>query len=193
MSERLEKVLAAIDAVNDTDPKMEMVDSASRPFERVYSERLTAWVLKLKPSASDALRIAARGQHIARWTSPRDSYPMTRGGYLRWREELKKFHAKTVTEIMAKAGYSEAEQERVRLIILKKNISGDPDTQTLEDALCLVFLETQFEELKRKTPDEKMIDIIRKTWRKMSPQGQGAAIGLTIPPAHLALIQAALS
>ena len=188
----LDKVLATIDAVNAGDPHHETAGGMSRPRERVYSERLTAWVLKLKPAASEALRIAARGQHIARWTVPRESYPMTRGGYLRWREDLKRFHAKTVTEIMAKAGYGAEEQERVRNIILKKNISGDPDTQTLEDALCLVFLETQFEELKRKTPDEKMIDIIRKTWRKMSPQGQGAVIGLSIPAAHRTLIEAAL-
>jgi len=183
-SNRLNRVLQDIDAYNRQDPHQK---------ELPYSEQLTHWVLKLKPDASEALRIAARGQHIGRWTSPRDKYPMDRGGYLRWREDLKRFHAKTVTDIMAKAGYTPEECEKVRLIILKKNIQGDPDTQTLEDGLCLIFLESQFEELKQKTPDEKMIDIIRKTWRKMSPEGKAAALSLPLPPDHQTLIKAALS
>ena len=111
-------------------------------------------MLRLNPAPSDALRIAARGQHIGRWTSPRESFPMDRGGYLRWREELKRFHAKTVADIMAKESYSETEIEAVRQIILKK-YQTNADAQTIEDALCLVFLESQFEELRRKTPDPK--------------------------------------
>ncbi len=182
-SEQLERVLQAIDAYNEQDP---------RHYEKPYSEQLTRWVLTLKPDASEALRITARGQHIGRWTVPRDSYPMNRGGYLRWREDLKRFHAKTVVGIMEQAGYSPEACERVRQIILKKNIQGDPDTQALEDALCLIFLESQFEEMKRKTPDEKMIDIIRKTWRKMSEPGRKAALALKLPPEHETLIQAAL-
>jgi hypothetical protein len=183
MSEKLQRVLDAIDAYNARDPK---------GYEQPYSERLTRWALTLQPDASEALRIAARGQHIGRWTVPRESYPMDRGGYLRWREDLKRFHATTVAGIMQQAGYSAEECEWVRLMILKKNIQGDPDTQTLEDALCLIFLESQFEELKRKTPDEKMIQIIRKTWRKMSPRGRQAALGLKLPPEHQTLIETAL-
>jgi hypothetical protein len=190
--DRLRRLLADIDAFNDQDPNQDVVNGAARPRERVYAERLTAWVLKLNPDASEALRIAARGQHIGRWTSPRDTYPMDRGGYLRWREDLKRYHAQTVGGLMEKAGYSPEERERVRLLILKKNIHGDPDTQTLEDALCLIFLESQFEDLKRKTPDEKMIDIIQKTWRKMSAQGRDAALSLPLPPEHAALVKAAL-
>jgi hypothetical protein len=193
MRDRLDQVLSAIDAFNEQDPNRDIVNGVSRPRERVYSERLTHWVLTLKPDAPEALRIAARGQHIGRWTVPRDTYPMTRGGYLRWREDLKRYHAKTVTDLMEKAGYGLPERDRVTAIILKKNIPGDPDTQTLEDGLCLIFLESQFEDLKRKTPDEKMLDIIRKTWRKMSAEGRAAAMSLPLPPEHTTLIRAALT
>src|SRR6266571_3420018 len=124
---RLENVLLAIDAYNRKDPH-------GREF--LYSDKLTQWVLRLNPAPSEALRIAARGQHIGRWTIPRQSYPMDRGGYLRWREELKRFHAKTVGEMMAQEGYSEPEIEAARQIILKKNIQTNPDAQTIEDALC---------------------------------------------------------
>jgi hypothetical protein len=180
---RLRVVLQAIDEYNAQDPSAR---------ERDYSERLTGWVQKLQPNPSESLQIAARGQHIGRWTIPRSTYPMTRGGYLRWREDLKKFHANTVADLMEKAGYAPAERDRVSQIILKKNIQGDPDTQTMEDALCLIFLESQFEDLQQKTPDEKMIDIVRKTWRKMSEQGRAVALKMPLPEAHRSLIEAAL-
>src|SRR5258708_28556488 len=180
---RLENVLQAIDTFNATDP---------HGRELPYSEKLTGWVLRLNPMPSEALRIAARGQHIGRWTIPRSVYPMDRGGYLRWREELKRFHAKTVTEIMAKEEYSEADKEAVRQIILKKNFQANADAQTMEDALCLVFLEDQFEELRQKTPDPKMIDIIQKTWKKMSENGKKLALAIKLPSAHQKLIQEAL-
>ena len=180
---RLENVLKAIDAYNATDPLGR---------ELLYSEKLTGWVLRLNPAPSEALRIAARGQHIGRWTIPRASYPMDRAGYLRWREELKRFHAKTVAEIMAKEGYADAEIEALRQIILKKNFQTNPDAQTIEDALCLIFLEDQFEDLHQKTPDPKMIDIIQKTWKKMSDNGKKLALAIKLPPAHEKLIQEAL-
>ena len=180
---RLDNVLQAIDAFNAKDP---------RGQELPYSEKLSGWVLRLNPSPSEALRIAARGQHIGRWTIPRDTYPMNRGGYLRWREDLKRFHAKTVGEIMAKEGYAEAEIEPVRQIILKKNFQTNADAQTVEDALCLVFLETQFEDLHQKMPDPKMIEIILKTWKKMSAKAKEAALTIEIPAHHKALLQQAL-
>ena len=179
---RLENVLKAIDAYNQTDPH-------GREFP--YSEKLTQWVLRLNPAPSEVLRIAARGQHIGRWTIPRESYPMDRGGYLRWREDLKRFHAKTVGELMLKEGYSESEVDAVRQIILKK-YQTNADAQTIEDALCLVFLESQFEELRHKTPNPKMIDIIQKTWKKMSPKGKEVALSMDLPAHHKQLIQEAL-
>lgn len=182
--DRLAQVLSAIDEFNRRDPNGR---------ELPYSERLTEWVLRLVPEASEPLRIAARGQHIGRWTIPRDSYPMDRGGYLRWREALKRFHAQTVGEIMGKAGYQTPEIERTRSIILKKNIASDPDAQAVEDALCLVFLTTQFDELIAKTPRDKMIGILRKTWTKMSERGRNAALALAYSEEQKRLLQAALS
>jgi hypothetical protein len=180
---RLENVLQAIDALNAKDPRQQ---------ELPYSVKLSGWVLRLNPRPSEALRIAARGQHVGRWTIPRASYPMNRGGYLRWREELKRFHAKTVGEIMMKVGYAETEIEPVRHIILKKNFQENPDAQTVEDALCLVFLESQFEELRQKTPNPKMIDILQKTWKKMSAKAKEVALTLELPPSHKAILQEAL-
>src|SRR5579864_6421350 len=191
-SARLARVLSHIDAYNSQDPNVEMVEDVEQPRELLYGARLTQWVLKLNPEASELLRIAARGQHVGRWTIPRQSYPMNRGGYLRWREDLKKFHAATVAGFMEKEGYTAEEAERVRAIILKKNLGTDPDVQTIEDALCLIFLETQFEELESKTPEAKMIDIIRKTWKKMSPQAQQAAVALPLPERETSLIKKAL-
>lgn len=136
------------------------------------------WIERLRPEASDELKIAARGQHICRWTVPRDTYERTRAGYLKWRQALKIFHAWKVGEIMMEVGAARNEIERVKLLILKKNLK-DPETQTLEDALCLVFLETGFDDLRRKTEEEKMKEIVRKTWAKMSDQGHEAA--LTLP------------
>ena len=115
-----------------------------------------------------------------------------RGGYLRWREDLKKFHAKTVGELMEKAGYGVPEIERTQQIILKKNIKRDPEAQTIEDALCLTFLAHQFDELIAKTPDDKMIIILQKCWAKMSPHGHAAALALPYNPRQKQLISAAL-
>jgi hypothetical protein len=189
MMSRLDQVLEAIDRANAADPHREADGS---PKELAYSKRLTDWVLRLEPQASEFLRIAARGQHVGRWKVPRASYPLDRGGYLRWREDLKKLHARTVAEIMEQAGYSEEERRKVQEIILKRNLR-DPDTQTVEDALCLEFLATQFDDLKNKTPDDKMAEIVRKTWKKMSARGQDSALKLDLRPDQRSFLEAALS
>lgn len=190
-TERLRRVLDRIDAANKQDPHRASTGPTSFPHEFVYALCLTEWVLRLAPNASEALRIAARGQHIRRWTIPRSSYEAGRTGYLKWRTDLKKFHAETVGGIMAEEGCSPAETARVQEIILKKNLK-DPETQTVEDGLCLVFLETQFEELKSKTPEEKMKEIVRKTWAKMSPAGHAAALALPLSETDRALIASAI-
>jgi len=171
-SDRFQSSIQAIDDFNRQDP---------RQFELAYAERLTQWVLRLEPQASEALRLAARGQHIGRWRIQRQKYPEGRGGYLRWREDLKKFHAQKAGEILEAAGYEKDFVDRVRSLVLKKNLKQDREAQILEDALCLVFLETQFEDLKNRTPDGKMKEIVRKTWEKMGPLGRQAALGLTLP------------
>lgn len=170
MTDRLQQVIEGIDRLNAEDP---------RGYELPYSQQLSEWVLKLEPQASDYLRMAARGQHVQRWKSPRNSYPMDRAGYLKWREDLKRFHSKIVTDLMETAGYSETDRERVRSIMLKKNFKTDPEAQSLEDALCLVFLASQLEDFRKKETEEKMVDILRKSWGKMSEKGR--ALALTLP------------
>ncbi len=183
MPDRLRVLLDRIDAYNREDP-------ASR--ELAYAQRLTDWVLRLNPHASEALRIAARGQHIRRWTIPRERYPRGRQGYLKWRETLKTFHAQTVGELMRQAGYPEPEIERVQGLMSKRGLPSDPDTQILEDALCLLFLETQLADLRKKEPDEKMREILRKTWAKMSPRAREQALALPLGAEERTLLQQAL-
>lgn len=180
MTDRLSRALASIDRANAADPRRA---ANGKPFEIDHAERVTAWLERLRPEPTDLLRLAGRGQHIERWTVPRESYPAGRAGYLRWREDLKQFHARRVGDLAAEAGYSAEEIARVEALITKRALrNGDPDGQALEDALCLVFLETQFLELKSKTPDDKMRDIVLKTWRKMSPAGHTAALTLPLDP-----------
>lgn len=184
MSEnRLAKVLDAIDRVNQTDPKK---------YEFPYSQWVTEWVKKLEPNPSEELLIAARGQHIARWEIPRDSFPDDRKSYLAWREKLKGMHAEKIGALMREAGYPAESIAKVERIILKKNLR-DPESQIVEDALCLVFLEHQFTDLLHKEPEATMVEILRKTWRKMGEKGRAAAMTLSLTPEQLTLVQKALS
>lgn len=189
--ELVAKVRARLDALNAADPVTIEINGASRPSELVFSDRLESWIRKLEPAPSDELLIAARGQHVRRWVIPRKEYPVGRAGYLSWREELKRLHARTVADAMRAEGCSEASVARAKTIVLKQR-SQNPDAQTMEDALCLVFLETEFESLHSKVLDDKMVDILRKTWAKMSEKARAAAHRLNIPRAQLALIQRAL-
>ena len=187
----LPRVLTAIDTAHGADPRR---TPEGKPVELDHAERMTAWVLRLNPNASDLLQIAARGQHIERWTSPRTVYPEGRAGYLKWREDLKLFHARRVAERMAEAGYGADEINRVAALITKAaHRAGDPEGLILEDALCLVFLETQFKDLLAKTPEEKMIGILKKTWRKMSPAGRSAAQSLPLSPEEQNALSKALT
>jgi hypothetical protein len=177
--DRLADLIAAIDAVNARDPRR---TADGRPVELAHAERLTFWVLQLAPQASAALRVAARGQHIERWTSPRDSQPLDRAGYLRWRENLKRFHAERVAGLLRDRGINEEETRRVVDLITKAaHRAGDPEGVALEDALCLVFFETPIDTLRAKLPGDKMENALRKTWGKMSAAGRARA--LTVPVA----------
>ena len=192
-AERFARVIERIDQLNSQDPNSEAVGGVSHPRELLYAQRLSVWVERLDPHASEALRIAARGQHVCRWTIPRQRYEMNRRGYLRWRETLKAFHADTVATLMRDVGYPEAMVQRVRTIMGKRQLQDDAETQTLEDALCLVFLETQYADLRKKTSDEKMCEILRKTWVKMSPRGRAAALALPMSEAERQFIEQALA
>jgi hypothetical protein len=191
-SERFNKALARFDSENARDPNSEVVDGVSHPRELIYAQWLTDWVTRLSPSASEPLRLAARCQHICRWEIPRNSYPMDKPGYLRWRADLKKFHAKKSGDILREVGYDEATIQRVQELNLKKNHPNDPEVCVLEDALCLVFLERQFAALAAKSDDEKMINALRKSWKKMTPAAHAEALKLSYRPREKELIQQAL-
>jgi len=181
------------DGANSLDPNLEIVEGIARPRELIYAERLTDWVLKLRPGASEELRLAARCQHLCRWMIARSSYPMTRSGYLKWREDLKKFHAEKAGEILRAVGYPEETVARVQTLNLKKNFPQDPDSRVLEDALCLVFLEYQFAELAAKTADDKMINALQKSWNKMTPAAREHAMKLNLGPKEKSLLERALA
>ena len=167
--ERLRRLIERIDQLNSEDPNQELIEGTPAPRELVYARRLSDWVLRLCPHASEVLRIAARGQHLCRWMIPRNQYPMTRQGYLRWRETLKTLHAERVTAVMREAGYPDEMMRDVRSLIVKRRPPGDVEAQALEDALCLIFFEIQYAPMRLKTPEDKLRDVSQKVWRKMSP------------------------
>jgi hypothetical protein len=168
---RFDDAIAAIDAANADDPFTLEVRGATRPKELAHAELMTEWVRRLDPDASAAQLLAARAHHLRRWTSPRASYPEGRAGYLRWRTALKAQHATEVAELLTDAGYDDATIEVVQRIIKKTGLGKDPIVQVHEDALCLVFLETQLAATVDQLGDEHMLDVIRKTAAKMSPAG----------------------
>jgi hypothetical protein len=145
--ERFQKALQRFDEENSHDPHRVIVDGEPHPRELLYARWLTEWVLKLSPDASEVLRLAARSQHLCRWMIPRNSYEMTRAGYLRWRADLKQFHAGKSAEILREIGYADDVIQRVQDLNLKKGLGKDPECQALEDALCLVTLQYQLAEL----------------------------------------------
>jgi Domain of unknown function (DUF4202) len=190
----LATALAAIDAANTDDPHTIVVGGTSRPKELTHAEMMTRWVRRLSPGCSDEQLIAARAHHLRRWAIPRDDYPRDRAGYLRWRTALQRRHAEDVAAIMRDAGYGDASIDRVQAIVRKRGLGRDPEVQVHEDALCLVFLETQFDELTASLDDEaKMVEILRKTAAKMSPAGLAAARTLPLSPAGAALLGRALA
>ena len=192
MSTRLRSVVDAIDTINSADPNQIEIDNEMRPKELTHAKMVSAWIERLCPDADDALRIAARGHHIRRWSIPRDDYPAGRRGYLRWRQALQDVHAETLAEVLAAAGYEEPMISRVQEIVRKKNLRRDPDVQALEDALCLVFLETQFKELCSRHPEHTMVNVVQKTWRKMSPRGHALVDGLNLDSEDLKFLARAL-
>jgi hypothetical protein len=189
---RFEAALRRFDEENARDPHAEQVAGAAHPRELLYAQWLTEWVLKLCPGASEELRLAARCQHLCRWMVPRESYPMTRAGYLKWREGLKQFHAQKAGEILREVGYPEEVVARVQSLNLKKNFPNDAEGRVAEDALCLVFLEHQFADLASKTADDKMINALQKAWKKMTPAAQALALKLPHEPRLRGLLEKAL-
>lgn len=190
---RFETAIALIDKKNAEDPNTYQVAGLEYAKELLYSQRMSRKLMQFEPNASKALQIAARAQHICRWQIARDEYPMDRVGYLKWREELKKMHATITGEILEQVGFDEQFVDRVQKIILKKLIKKNEESQTLEDVICLVFLDYYFDEFAAKHTDEKIIDILKKTWVKMSDQGHAAALKIAFSDTSLALVKQAIS
>jgi hypothetical protein len=190
---KIQVALDRFDAENARDPKTMLLEGVNVPYELFYAREVTKWVERLSPQASPALLLAARSQHLCRWEIPRSSYEMTRAGYLKWRAELKQFHARKSAEILRELGFPDETIERVQALNLKRELGRDPEMQTLEDALCLVTLEHQLADLVAKTAPEKLVTILQKTWRKMSPAAREAAGGLSFSPAAQAILEQALA
>jgi len=190
---RRAEAIAAIDAANADDPNTIEVRGERRPKEQAHAELMTEWLDRLDPDATDAQHLAARAHHLRRWTIPRSEYPDGRAGYLRWRTALKKQHAADVASILADVGYDDATIDRTQRLIRKEGLGSDPQVQTHEDALCLVFLETQLAELADAQGDEKIVDIIRKTALKMSPRALELVADLPLRDTDRALLARALA
>ncbi|KAH7116239.1 hypothetical protein B0J11DRAFT_539512 [Dendryphion nanum] len=190
----LAKALAAIDAAHALDPNtIAAPDGNTIPYELHYAQKCTSYLERRSPSASEALRLAIRAQHFRRWEIPRSSYPMTRIGYHSWRTFLKKRQAEQVEQICKDAGYSEEIASRVGALIRKEDLKQDEETQVLEDVACLVFLDDQFDAFEKEHNEEKIIGILRKTWVKMTEEGQKMALGMDLSERAKALVGKALA
>ncbi len=182
-----------IDAAHAADPKRA---ADGRPAELVYADRLEAWAVRAAAEPTALLRLAARCQHLERWSVPRTTFPDGKAGYLKWRQSLYKQQADRAQELLLQAGVPAAEADRVATWVSKTALKTNPGTQALEDAACLVFLENEIGDFAAQHADyprEKFVDIIRKTWKKMSPRGQELARTIALPPALAALVGEAVA
>lgn len=187
---RFERAIALFDAANSEDPRQETGPDGKRyPRELLYAHRMSEMLARYAPDAPEAVKLAVRAQHIQRWKIPRSEFPKTPFGYKQWRTRLYKFHAESAGALMAQAGYGEEEIARVRTSVGKLGIKVNPETQMLEDVANLVFIEHYLTGFAAQHPEydkAKWIDILQKTWKKMSPAGQAFALSKIALPAALA-------
>jgi hypothetical protein len=187
------EAIRLFDAANSEDPNLEPgTDGQPVPKELLYAQRMTDCLARVAPDAPEAVQLAARCQHIRRWSIPRQDFPMTRPGYHQWRNTLKKYHAELAGQLMQQAGYEPDMIERVQQLVQKLRLKDDPEVQLLEDVICLVFLEYYFLPFAAQHPEEKIIEIVQKTWPKMTARGHELALQLPLPPLALALVGKAL-
>lgn len=175
---RLERVLLLIDAANRADPNTETEGGVEYPKEFLYARRMSAWLERLRPDASEALRVAVRAQHLERWAVPRARFPEGRRGYLRWRTAAAAHHARRTAQLMREAGYEPAAVAAVEALLRKEGLAAaapDSGVQALEDVACLVFLDSYLAAFTAKHPPDRVSAILTKTWRKMSPAARRAA------------------
>lgn len=193
ISQKLSKAFQLFDEANSRDPNIETYEGKEFPKELLYAIRMTQTLNEFAPEASEGLQLAARAQHICRWQIPRSDYDMNRVGYLKWRQNLKKFHALKASELLKQAGYEQEIIDQVEFLLLKKQLKNNEETQILEDVVCLVFLQYYFEPFASKHSEEKVVEILQKTWRKMSLKGQKEATKLLISNKAKSLINKAIS
>lgn len=173
---------AALDrfaAMHVEDPRTVLVAGETKPWSVHYHERLGHWVRAFDPAASLPLRLAAACQHIRRWEVPRSDYEAGRRGYRQWRSDLAKQHARVAREVLTAVGYDESTIARVEALLQKVGLARDPEVRGFEDAICMVFFENEYADLAGKHEDDKLVEILRRTWEKMSPQGHAAALSLS--------------
>jgi hypothetical protein len=190
---RLERAFAELDRINAQDPRREAVNGTDQPKELVYARRMSETLARLEPDASEALRLAARAQHVARWQIPRATFPAGRQGYKQWRTRLMEHHAELATEVLRRVGYDERTVARVTHLLRKQGLKRDAEVQTLEDVACVVFLQDYFDEFARQHDDDKLVEILRKTWVKMSERGREAALALDLGERAARLVGRALA
>lgn len=178
---RFNAAIARFDELNSDDPHTEVYKGKTCPKELVYSLRMTDWLWKVEPNPTEALQLAVRCQHLRRWTIPRSNYPMDLAGYNKWRNTLRKFHADLAGQVLQEVGYDANTIDRVQFLVLKRQLKIDAEVQLLEDIVCLVFLENYFLDFAQQHDEEKVINIVQKTWRKMTPRGQEIALTLNMP------------
>ncbi|WP_048307253.1 DUF4202 domain-containing protein [Halomonas sp. PR-M31] len=193
LSERFDTALRRLDALHAEDPRRELVDGQEVPQELLYAERMSTWLAQVEPDASEALRLAVRAQHLQRWRVPRSDYPQDRSGYLTWRRDLGRIQAEWAARVLEEVGYDAPLCEHVARMIRKEQLRHDADTQAMEDTACLVFLEHYFADFSSEHDEEKLIRILRKTWRKMSPRGQELVATIPMTPDAQRLVHKALS
>lgn len=189
---KFEKALQLFDNYNSKDPNHYNWNGEEYPQELFFALRLFEWVTKLDPQASEELLLASRCQHIGRWESPRNSYPEGKAAYLNWRSNLAKHHAAIAESLLTQAGYDVAQIAKVKHIVTKQELKTNTDVQTMENALCLVFLQFEYDDFIGKHDDDKVIRILQKTWKKMTEPGRNAALTLTFSDRGKQLIEKAL-
>jgi len=193
LSERFEKAIEQFDAYNSKDPHHEEFNGVLYPKELLYAQRMSERLDQFAPESPEYLKLAARCQHICRWEIPRDSYPMDRKGYLQWRNTLKFHHAKLAEQILTGCQYDAETIDKVKFLVLKKELNRNADTQVLEDVICLVFVHYYLDEFAAKHEDDKVVDILRKTMKKMSPKAIGEVGKIPVSEKIKSLIHQAAS
>jgi hypothetical protein len=190
---RFDQAVAQFDAYNSLDPNKEISDGNPVARELVYARRMSQCLAQFAPDAGEEIRLAARCQHIGRWQIPRSTYPEGKKGYLQWRNKLKSLHADIAAEILRAAGYDDVMVEKVKFLLQKKELHQNVATQLLEDVVCLVFVGYYLADFAKKHESEKVVDILRKTMKKMSPSAQAEAMRLHLDDETRSLILEAMA